>query len=99
MVCAGRPPKYERPLKGSAADAVKVQIRKLLRETPTMPATVIVERIGWQQGRTMLKERVVRELGPACLPVVPVSRTTYRPGEPAQCDLWFSEADIPLGHG
>ncbi|MFF3920528.1 hypothetical protein ACFYZB_45470 [Streptomyces sp. NPDC001852] len=24
------------------------------------------------------------ELGPACSPVVPVSRTTYRPGEPAQ---------------
>jgi hypothetical protein len=99
VVCAGRPPKYERPLKGSAVDAVRVRIRKLLRETPTMPATVIVERIGWQRGRTILKERVVCELGPACLPVVPVSRTTYRPGEPAQCDLWFSEADIPLGHG
>jgi AhpD family alkylhydroperoxidase len=42
---------------------------------------------------------VVRELGQACLPVDPVSRTTYRPGEPAQCDLWFPEADIPLGHG
>ncbi|WP_406431325.1 hypothetical protein [Streptomyces sp. NBC_01589] len=46
MVCAGRPPKYERPLKGSAVDAVRVQIRKHLRETPTMPAMVIVERIG-----------------------------------------------------
>lgn len=64
-----------------------------------MPATVIVERIGWQRGRTILKERVVRELGPACLPVDPVARTTYRPGEPAQCDLWFSEANIPLGYG
>ena len=71
MVCAGRPPKYERPLKGSAVDAVRVEIRKLLRETPTMPATVIVERICWQRGRTILKERVVRELGPACLPVDP----------------------------
>ncbi|MQY40383.1 hypothetical protein SRB17_84160 [Streptomyces sp. RB17] len=52
-----------------------------------------------QWGRPILKVRVVRELGPACLPVDPVSRTTYRPGEPAQCDLWFSEADIPLDHG
>lgn len=80
-------------------DAVRVQIGKLLREMPTMPATVIVERLGWQRGVTILKERVVRELRPACLPVDPVSRTTYRPGEPAQCDLWFSEAVIPLGHG
>lgn len=28
----------------------------------------------------------------------PVSRTTYRPGELAQWDLWFPEADIPLGY-
>ncbi|WP_316745889.1 hypothetical protein [Streptomyces sp. MK7] len=80
-------------------DAARVRIRKLLRETPTMPATVIVERIGRQRGMTILKERVARELGPACSPVDPVSRTTHRPGEPAQCDLWFFEADIPLGHG
>ncbi|MBO4257157.1 IS21 family transposase [Streptomyces griseorubiginosus] len=93
-----RPPKYERPLKGSAVDAVEVQIRELLRETPTMPATVIAERIGWERGMTILKERV-RELRPAYAPVDPVSRTTYRPGELAQCDLWFPEADIPLGYG
>lgn len=41
-----RPPKYERPAKGSAVDAVEVQIRELLRETPTMPATVIAA-ISW----------------------------------------------------
>ncbi|MFD0440936.1 IS21 family transposase [Streptomyces chartreusis] len=93
-----RPPKYERPLKGSAVDAVEVQIRELLRETPTMPATVIAERIGWERGMTILKERV-RELRPAYVPVDPVSRTVYRPGELAQCDLWFPEADIPLGYG
>ncbi|WP_243766304.1 hypothetical protein [Streptomyces sp. GC420] len=39
------------------------------------------------------------ELRPACLPVDPVSRTTYQPGDPAQCDLWFPPVDIPLGHG
>ncbi|MET7550915.1 hypothetical protein ABZS94_35165 [Streptomyces sp. NPDC005500] len=33
------------------------------------------------------------------MPVDPVSRTTYRPGELAQCDPWFPEADIPLGYG
>lgn len=37
---------YERASAGSAVDAVEVQIRELLRETPTIPATVIAERIG-----------------------------------------------------
>ncbi|WP_240363981.1 helix-turn-helix domain-containing protein [Streptomyces sp. RLB3-6] len=91
-----RPPVYSRPAKGSAVDAVEPQIRELLKQTPTMPATVIAERIGWERGMTVLKERV-RELRPAYLPVDPVSRTTYQPGELAQCDLWFPPADIPLG--
>jgi transposase len=75
-----RPPKYERPAKGSVVDAVEVQIRELLEETSTMPATVIAERIGWERGMTVLKERG-RELRPAYVPVDPVSRTTYQPGE------------------
>jgi transposase len=95
-LASDRPPKYERPAKGSVVDAVEVQIRELLRETPTMPATVIAERIGWERGMTVLK---VRELRPAYVPVDPVSRTTYQPGELAQCDLWFPDADIPLGYG
>ncbi|WP_329303911.1 IS21 family transposase [Streptomyces sp. NBC_00659] len=97
-LASDRPPKYERPAKGSVVDAVEVQIRELLRETPTMPATVIAERIGWERGMTVLKERV-RELRPVYVPVDPVSRTTYQPGELAQCDLWFPDADIPLGYG
>ena len=32
---------------GSIVDAVEPQIRELLAEWPTMPATVIAERIGW----------------------------------------------------
>ena len=93
-----RPPVYSRPLKGSAVDAVEPQIRELLKQTPTMPVTVIAERIGWDRGMTILKDRV-RELRPAYLPVDPVSRTTYQPGELAQCDLWFPPVDIPLGYG
>jgi hypothetical protein len=74
---------YSRPLKGSAVDAAEPAIRELLKQTPTMPTTVIAERIGWERGMTILKDRV-RELRPAYLPVDPVSRTTYRPGELAQ---------------
>jgi transposase len=79
-------------------DAFEPAIRELLQQTPTMPATVIAERIGWTRGLTVLKERV-RELRPAYLPVDPVSRTVYEPGELAQCDLWFPAVDIPLGYG
>ncbi|OIV39518.1 transposase [Mangrovactinospora gilvigrisea] len=97
-LASDRPPKYTRAAKGSAVDAVEEEIKTLLADTPTMPATVIAERIGWDRGMTILNERV-RELRPAFLPPDPVSRTTYQPGEIAQCDLWFPPAEIPLGFG
>jgi transposase len=93
-----RAPVYQRPAKGSAVDAFEPQIRELLKATPTMPATVIAERIGWERGITVLKERV-RELRPAYLPADPTGRTEYRPGELAQCDLWFPPVHIPVGYG
>ncbi|MFF3581306.1 ABC transporter substrate-binding protein [Streptomyces mirabilis] len=37
---------------------------------------------------TLVVTERVRELRPAYLPVDPVSRTTYQPGELAQCDRW-----------
>lgn len=92
------PPRYERAPKGSRVDAVEPQIRALLYATPTMPATVIAERIGWEHGLTVLKERV-RELRPFYLPPDPASRTSYDPGHRVQCDLWEPPADIPLGWG
>ena len=92
------PPKYVRPSRGSIVDAVEPQIRELLEGWPTMPATVIAERIGWGRSLTVLKDRV-RELRPLFLPPDPASRTAYRPGELAQCDLWFPPVDVPLGHG
>ncbi|SMD27156.1 sigma factor-like helix-turn-helix DNA-binding protein, partial [Kibdelosporangium aridum] len=39
------PPKYVRQPKGSIVDAVEPRIRELLQAFPTMPATVIAERI------------------------------------------------------
>lgn len=92
------PPRYERRPAPSAVDAVEGRVRALLRGTPTMPATVIAERIGWERGMTVLRDRV-RELRPAYLPADPAGRTAYRPGELAQWDLWFPPVDIPLGHG
>jgi transposase len=97
-VASDAPPKYERTPVGSAVDEYEVAIRELLKEVPTMPATVIAERIGWTRGLTVLKERV-RELRPAYLPVDPASRTGYVAGEIAQCDLWFPPVSIPVGFG
>jgi transposase len=95
---SGEPPKYERSGPGSIVDAVEPRIRLLLKDCPTMPATVIAERIGWRNSITVLRDRV-RELRPVYLPVDPASRTSYEAGELAQCDLWFPPADIPLGFG
>jgi len=92
------PPKYQRVRRGSKVDAVESQIRELLRAYPRMPATVIAERVGWEHGITILKDRV-RELRPLYLPPDPAGRTQYRAGELAQCDLWFPPVDIALGCG
>jgi transposase len=81
------PPRYQRAPGGSIVDAVEPRIRELLQVWPSMPVTVIAERIEWQRGLTVLKDRV-RELRPVYLPPDPASRTAYAAGEVAQCDLW-----------
>jgi transposase len=97
-ITSNGPPRYERAPRGSIVDAVEPRLHEMLRQWPDMPATVIAERIGWINSMTVLKDRV-RELRPVYLPPDPASRTTYEPGELAQCDLWFPDTDIPLGAG
>lgn len=92
------PPKYERPAKGSLVDEVEPAIRGLLASCPSMPATVIAQRIGWAHSLTILKDRVA-VLRPYSLPPDPASRATYEPGHRLQCDLWFPPVDVPLGAG
>ena len=92
------PPRYERRPAGSLVDAVEPRVRLLLAEFPTMPATVIAERIGWQHSLTILKDRI-RELRPLFVGVDPADRIEYAPGELAQNDLWFPPVLVPVGHG
>jgi len=92
------PPKYERPPRGSVVDDVESRVRELLRAVPTMPATVIAERIGWDRSIRVLRDRVA-ELRPVYLPPDPASRTAYLAGEIAQFDLWFPPITLPVGHG
>jgi transposase len=97
-LASDRPPGYRRRSSGSIVDEVEPRIRELLQAYPRMPATVIAERIGWQRGITVLKDRV-GQLRPMYLPPDPASRTACAAGEVTQCDLWFPEIELPVGLG
>jgi len=97
-LAADQPPAYRRQGRGSVADAAEPRIRELLQACPTMPATVIAERIAWRYSIRTLSTRVA-ELRPVYLPPDPSSRTTYLAGEIAQCDFWFPPISLPVGFG
>lgn len=97
-LASGGPPRYVRVPAGSVVDEVEPRIRELLKAVPTMPATVIAERIGWTRGMTVFSERVW-ELRPVYLPPDPASRTAYVAGDIAQNDFWFPDIEIPVGFG
>jgi transposase len=92
------PPRYERKPAASLVDDFDGRIRELLSAVPTMPATVIGERIGWPYSIRTLSGRVA-QLRPYYLPADPASRTSYEPGEIAQCDFWFPDVVLPVGFG
>jgi transposase len=91
-------PRYERRPAGSIVDEVEPRIRELLQAYPTMPATVIAERIGWARSVTVLRERV-RDLRPVYLPPDPAGRTSYVAGKIGQHDFWFPDIELPVGFG
>ena len=67
------PPRYQRAAKPGLADAFEPRIRELLKAFPTMPATVIGERIGWPYSIRTLSNKVA-ELRPLYLPPDPAKR-------------------------
>jgi transposase len=94
-LAADAPPAYRRDAAGSKADVFEPQIRALLQAFPTMPATVIAERIGWEHSSSVLRAKVA-ELRPLYAPADPADRTVYTAGEIVQCDLWFPGKVIPV---
>ena len=62
LAADGRP-RYQRSARRSVVDGVEPRIRELLAAWPSMPATVIAERIGWQRSIRVLGDRVA-ELRP-----------------------------------
>jgi hypothetical protein len=91
-------PKYSRVSGPSAFDPFESQVRQLLAEFPAMPATVLAERVGWT-GSTSWFRKKVAGLRVEYAPKDPADRLCHRPGDQAQCDLWFPPVSIPLGAG
>ena len=89
------PPRYERaPVTSSGWLQVEPAVRALLREYPTMAATVIAQRVGWTGGHSWFGENVAR-IRPEYAPADPCDRLVHLPGEQVQCDLWFPGALVP----
>jgi len=89
------PPRYERaPVASSGWLAAEPAVRVLLREYPTMAASVIAQRVGWTGGHSWFAENVAR-IRPEYAPADPCDRLVHLPGEQVQCDLWFPGAVVP----
>ena len=92
------PPKYERKRKPTSFTPYEARVRELLKQTPTMPATVLAERVGWEGSIRWFRDNVKR-LRPSVMPIDPADRLWWAPGDVAQCDLWFPPKKIPLEDG
>lgn len=97
-VAAQRPPSYVRARAGSRFDAYEPRVRGLLAQFPTMPASVVAERVGWDGSPSWFRKRVAA-VRVEYAPRDPADRIEYRPGDQAQCDLWFPPVKVPLGAG
>jgi transcriptional regulator with XRE-family HTH domain len=79
-------------------DELESGVRVLLAEFPTMPATVVVERVGWSGSESWFRKRVAL-IRPEYASKDPADRLDYHPGDQAQCDFWFPPARVPSGTG
>lgn len=84
-----KPPEYKKRASTiTSFTPFEPQVRALLEQTPTLPATVIAERVNWTGSITWFRDNV-RRIRPDYLPADPVDTLTHRPGEQIQCDLTF----------
>lgn len=94
-LAADKPPAYKkRASTVTSFTPFEPQVRALLEQTPTLPATVIAERVGWTGSITWFRDNV-RRIRPDYQPADPVDTLTHRPGEQIQCDLTFPAGGIP----
>ena len=94
-LASAEPPRYVRAPAGSGFDPFADAVRELLIAFPTMPATVLAQRVGWSGSSSLFRARVA-ELRPLYAPKDPADRIDYLPGDQVQCDLWFPQVDLGL---
>lgn len=97
-IAATDPPAYARPPVTTSFAPFEQQVRDLLSDTWSMPATVLAERVGWTGAASWFRANVAA-IRPEYAPTDPADRIVYHPGEQVQCDLWFPEPRIPVGDG
>jgi len=97
-VASESPPRYERSAGPTSFTPFEARVRELLVETPTMPATVLAERVGWEGSIRWFRDNVKR-LRPEQQRIDPADRLEWAAGDAAQCDLWFPPEKIPLEDG
>jgi transposase len=92
------PPEYSRAPVSTSFEPFEAQVRQLLEATPSMPATVLAERVGWTGSATWFRQNVA-VIRADYAPTDPADRIVYHPGDQVQCDLWFPEPRIPVADG
>ncbi|MDE0170123.1 MAG: hypothetical protein OXS29_11475 [bacterium] len=95
------PPEYRRRPWGSKLDPYKGSIGVMLERDPRVPARVVFERLrreGYEGGITILWDYLAR-VRPPQRDLRVYQRTTYPPGEIAQCDWWQLPISVPVGGG
>lgn len=95
------PPRYRRGPRPSKLDPFKAEIHRLLKGEPELPGKRVREEIeadGYEGSKTILDD-YLREVRPRYLPPRTYQRTSYRPAEICQFDLWQPKREIPVGHG
>ncbi|MDN8577908.1 IS21 family transposase [Corynebacterium sanguinis] len=94
-MASDKPPAYKkRASTVTSFTPVEPQVRSLLAQTPSLPATVLAERVGWTGSITWFRDNV-RRIRPDYQPADPVDTLTHRPGEQIQCDLTFPAGGLP----
>ena len=97
-LASDRPPSYGRRQGPTSFDEYESRVRGLLERFPSMPASVIAERVGWAGSPSWFRQNVA-VLRPLYVPVDPADRLDWAPGDVVQCDLWFPPFNIPLEDG
>ena len=95
------PPVYRRKPRGSKLDPYKGSIGVMLERDPRVPASVVLERLrreGYGGGISILWDYLAGVRPSRREPKV-YQRTTYLPGELAQCDWWELPGSVPVGNG